>query len=774
MSSSPVRISARAVGGMSTNDCSDLTVREAVTAELTALPFLGELTCPTQSVVAGSMQELVFTYTVGQSGIADSGWLKLCFRFYSDWDLQTDDPQGRDFASARLVSRSLSGRASADSAATARRLKIRYDVKGGERPFQKALLVHVVDGYLRPGDVIEIRLGDRRFGGPGTRVQTFVEDEFEFHLFVDPLGTSRMARAARSVLAIVPGPPEHLAVQGPRLLRSDADSSDVRVHLQDRWGNACRDVTAVATARVGEKELATADFPTEGWAAATLRVPAESSRVDVVAGAAAGVIDEKACYLDLIDDFPSPRALFADLHVHSNDTVGTQDTPWNLAYGRDVGALDVIGYTANDFQITDDVWADVVATCASANENGQLVCYPGVEWCGTAGVGGDHNVVFLGEDTTVARSLEWHQGMTSAAPTPQTWPITELYAAYEKDPDSYLLIPHVGGRRAILDWHHPELERLIEVHSSWGTSPWFLEDALARGLRLGASAASDEHRGRPGGGAPGANIFGGHGGLTGVLAPELTRADVGRALRGRRTWATTGARSVALLRSGPHWMGDEIYTTTDELVAQYNIFGTTGWEELEVWDSAGRLWRRDFHAETGLSDTLVRIRWGGARHKDRYRWATWAGRLTVAGSSVDAVTPWAATHPEQEFLALSNEISWRTTTYGSDIGVIVSLADLASAHLQIESSVVEDDLDASVVISGADLIEDGRRETVVGGLNLTLIVERIADLADLPVTATGQLTVDLPPADSALYLRARQADGHQVWTSPLFVSRSVG
>ena len=26
-------------------------------------------------------------------------------------------------------------------------------------------------------------------------------------------------------------------------------------------------------------------------------------------------------------------------------------------------------------------------------------------------------------------------------------------------------------RRAILDWHHPELERLIEVHSSWGSSP---------------------------------------------------------------------------------------------------------------------------------------------------------------------------------------------------------------------------------------------------------------------------------------------------------------
>ena len=767
----PVRISARAVGGPDTNDCSDLDVREAVTAELNALPFLGELTCPTSTVVAGSTEELVFTYTVGQSGIADSGWLKLCFRFYSDWDLQTDDPQARDFASARVVSRSLVGRASEGSAATARQLKIRYDVKGGERPFQKALLIHVVDGYLRPGDVIEIRLGDRRFGGPGTRVQTFVEDEFEFHLFVDPLGTSRMARAARSVLAIVPGAPDHLAVHGPRLVRSDSDTAELRLHLQDRWGNACRDVTAAVTARVGEKAVAAADFPTEGWAAAALTVPAGCGRVTVVAQTAARVIGEQTCHLDQVDDFPSPRAFFADLHVHSNDTVGTQDTPWNLAYGRDVGALDVIGYTANDFQITDDVWADVVAACREVNDDGRLVCYPGVEWCGTAGVGGDHNVVFLGEDTTLARSLEWHLGMASSAPVPQTWPITQLYAAYDKDPDSYLLIPHVGGRRAILDWHHPQLERLIEVHSAWGTSPWFFADAMARGLRLGASAASDEHRGRPGGGAPGANIFGGHGGLTGVLAPELTRGEVGRSLRARRTWATTGARAVALLRSGEHWMGDEIDCAADELIADYSLYGTAGWEELQAWDAAGLLYRRDLHAETGLSDTLVRIRWGGARHKDRYRWATWTGRLNVDGSSIDSVTPWAATHPEQAFTHDGNGVSWHTQTYGGDIGVIVSLAELANARLRIDATVEEDGLHAGLSVTGAELLAAGDREIAVGGLNLVLRVERIADLTTLPITVNGKLAIDLPPTDTAVYLRARQADGHQVWTSPLFVNR---
>ena len=311
------------------------------------------------------------------------------------------------------------------------------------------------------------------------------------------------------------------------------------------------------------------------------------------------------------------------------------------------------------------------------------------------------------------------------------------------------------------------------MHSAWGTSPWFFEDALARGLRLGASAASDEHRGRPGGGAPGANIFGGYGGLTGVLAPELTRDDVGRALRARRTWATTGARAVALLRSGDHWMGDEIDSAAAQVVTDYALYGTAGWEELQVWDAAGLLYRRDFHTETGLSDALVRIRWGGARHKDRYRWATWTGRLTVTGSSIDYVTPWAAAHPEQLFTARRRRDQLaHHRPIGSDIGVIVSLADLADARLQIDTSVKEDALDAALSVTGAELLAGGNRE----------IASRWAESdparwnaspsrAALPVTVNGKLTVDLPPADSAVYLRARQSDGHQVWTSPLFLNR---
>lgn len=764
-------IEVRPQPALDASDCSVAAVRDDITAQFDALPFLGELRCSHSRVVAGSLDEVVFAYTVGRSGIADSGWLKLCFRYYSDWDLQTTTPTGRDFATARLVRRSLIGGASEDSAATVQRLATRYDVKGGERPFQKSLLVHAVDGYLRPGDVIEIRIGDRRFGGPGTRVQTFVEDAFEVHLFVDPLGTSRMAHAGVHRIAIVPGAPERVVVHGPRIVRSDARTVDLHAHLQDRWGNTCTDVAATLRAQIDGRTVASATTPSAGWCWAALRVPAIPADVAVLAETATGPLASGQTALDVVEEYPAPRAYFCDLHVHSNDTVGTQNTDWNLRYGRDIGALDVLGYTANDFQITDDAWDDVVAACGKISRSGEFVCFPGVEWCGTAGVGGDHNVIFLGEDTTLARSLEWHQGMAGTVPTPQTWPITQLYAAYEKDPESYLLIPHVGGRRAILDWHHPELERLIEVHSTWGSSPWFLEDALKRGLRLGASAASDEHRGRPGGGAPGANIFGGFGGLTGVLATTLSPGDVGRALRARRTWATTGARAVALLHSGDNWMGDEFTTQSAELTAAYALYGTSAWESIAAYDSAGSVWRRNLHAECGLSDDLVRVRWGGARHRDRYRWATWSGRLRIGGTTVDEVTPWAVTHPEQVIETDGSTVTWHTTTYGSDVGVVVRIADLTRARFELETTVHEEDLSASMTVSGAELIADCHRQVEVGALNLRIHIERIANPAALPITVTGDLALRLPEGNSAIYLRANQFDGHQVWTSPLFVSR---
>jgi hypothetical protein len=70
------------------------------------LPFLGRLSCSTKQIEAGSWQEILLDYEVGASGIADGAWLKLTFKFYSDWALfQTEDHQAANYISAEYQAR---------------------------------------------------------------------------------------------------------------------------------------------------------------------------------------------------------------------------------------------------------------------------------------------------------------------------------------------------------------------------------------------------------------------------------------------------------------------------------------------------------------------------------------------------------------------------------------------------------------------------------------------------------------------------------------------
>ncbi|HEU5338105.1 MAG TPA: hypothetical protein VFU39_02355, partial [Sulfuricaulis sp.] len=203
------------------------------------MPFLGKVSCNVESIVAGSWQEIVIDYELGASGMADGSWFKATFRFYSDWALfQTTEPSEANYVSAEYhASPTIPGQ----SPATVQYLKVRFDQKGHERPFQKAVIVDTFDGYLKAGDHIVIRLGDRRFGGPGTRVQTFVEQNFKIRCYVDPLGTSRFAAVNPDlVIQIVPGVPAQLQWAGSRIVKL-GEKLPLRIRAEDEWGNTCWD-----------------------------------------------------------------------------------------------------------------------------------------------------------------------------------------------------------------------------------------------------------------------------------------------------------------------------------------------------------------------------------------------------------------------------------------------------------------------------------------------------------------------------------------------------
>ena len=767
-------------------------------AYLETLPFLGRATLSHREVRAGEWVELIATYEIGAAGFADGGWLKLVFKFYSDWALfQTSDPSAANYISATYVPRSVFP---GESEATVRSLKVRFDQKGHERPYQKAIIVDVVDGYMKPGDRIVLRLGDRRHGGPGTRAQTFAEDAFHFRVFVDSVGASRFAAVPGDLsLRVRPNLARRARLLTPRLVRPGTPFN-VTCRIEDVWGNLADagipPPKALEVRRDGavDRTLPLVWPDTGGaWARAELRLPEAGDYELVVAEpfASARIAVDPAA--------PTPRALFADLHIHAQDTVGVNTTEAVLRFARDAAALDVAGYTANDFNIRPDRWVNAVDVCRELHAEGRFLCFPGTEWCGASAVGGDRNVIFLGDEvrfplSSDGRSLrvfEWNEDTPKdRAQDPGLPTAAHLHGAYRDlaDGDRALLIPHVGGRRALLEWHDPALERLVEIASSWGHFDWFYRDALARGLQVGASAAGDEHRGRPGGGAPGVGSFGVAGGLTGVRARQQTPPRLPRARRARHTWATTGGRAVALLSAGEHRQGDA-FSHAGPLEISYRLFGEA-WERVELRDDQGALLHvRDLHAEAGHDRNRFRIRWGGARIRDRYRWAEWRAVVEITGTSVLNWVAFGLEHPEETVREVSpGRFEIRTDTYGDADQLEFVVSDLAAARgsLRFEIDAYNKTGDALArnpdpitpgatrEFSGGDLLSapGGVLRWELGGAELFLSAERLS-VGPLPSRLDGVATVfpiNGPHGHRALYLFARERDDAKVWTSPLFVT----
>lgn len=765
-----------------------------------ARPFLGSVECSQQTLIAGSWQELVLTYTVGASGLADGGWLKLAFKFYSDWALfQTTDPTAANFVSAEYQAGPL---LEGQSPATVQYLKVRFDQKGHERPFQKAVLIDIGDGYLNPGDKIIIRLGDRRQGGAGTRIQSFVEKGFRFRMFIDPLGSSKFAEVPGDILLdIIPGEPTSLSIIAPRLI-APATQFSVIIRLDDAWGNTCREQPLQGLLVFNHASGQQQEFPfvlaAQGWAICrinNLQVPDGEWQLTAAINDSANL--RAHAWLNAESLATTLRPLYADLHVHSDDTVGTNDTLYNLSYGRDVAGLDILGYTANDFNITEQRWHSAVELINELNREEQFVCFPGTEWCGNTCAGGDHNVVFLGDDKPMfpfdnqgrlVRSFEWNE-FTSGTIRPGAWPLDELYAAYASEPEKHLLIPHVGGRRCNLDWHHPELERLIEVGSAWGQFHWVYAEALERGYRLGASANSDEHQGRCGGGVPATAVFGSRGGLTGVLAEQFSRQGVGKALRARHTFATTGERTYALLQSGDSLMGDvTAYSESGRL--NYRLLGDSGWESVCLYDGESLVWQRDLHQEAGRSGHTVRITLSGARIKDRYRGAYWNGEIEVKGTTINHFHLSGADHPEQTVWRKSpTTLGVQTDTNGDSDTITIGTGGLKDASLNLRLSVnsyikVGDPLKPqphswdpllSLNISGSELLRTGKISVPLAGTELKAEIALVTD-HQLPRDLSGEIILSelnlQDKKEHALFISARQLDQSRIWTSALFMQRS--
>ncbi len=693
---------------------------------------------PQVPVVAGSIGEWSIVYTVGRSCFDDGGALRLSWRFASDWS----EPQFADPAAPSHLAVTTDGAA---------RLDLRYDARGNVRPWMRTVRVRVVDGFLREGETI-------CFVWQRARAQTFRETRFRFRLFVDPFGTDLFQEVPDDLgFPLIAAAAETIRVHGPSHARP-GESVAYHVAFEDRWGNpaAPTDGTVMLVAENGAP-LATARA-TGPTATLDARAPDLPGIARAIArwGESATV---PANPLEVATEGPEFRPYWGDLHGQSGETIGSGTIEEYFAYARDVAGVDFAAHQGNDFQVTPAIWAEIRRQTAAFHAPGRFVTFLGIEWSAITAAGGDHNVLYCGDDGPLHRTSHWQiEDRTDAAS--DAYPIDALYSAFAGSAD-VMLVPHIGGRRAELAWHDPHLERLIEIHSCWGTFEWFRDEAMRRGLRVGFTAGSDDHKGRPGAAAPGSGSFAVRGGLTCVWARNLSREALWEALRARRTSCTTGARIIArLLTADGRWMGDEIPGQTVAPRLEVRVIGLVPLAEVTILRGTETVYRHDLGGRP--SRDAIRVAWRGARILDRNRQQVWDGTLSVDGARIREARGYALDEPNEAVTLESDRaVRWRSRTAGDEDGVDLLLDDGSHGTLAFTTDVCTFTLDL------ADLVD--RREYPAGGVDRAVVVERLP-AAPGPAEVAFAWTDPSPlPGWNAYHLRAKQIDGQMAWTSPIFV-----
>lgn len=735
---------------------------------------------PSGSFETGSYQSLTLTYTAGRFGIDDTGSIKVGFRFATDFGpVQFDDQQGPGYTTVE-----------ASNGAT---LEYKWEFKRNIRPWSRSLYIAVVKDFLSPGDTITIRFGDRRFGSPGIRMQTYCEREFEFRVLADPIATyDYVALPASPTISIVPGPGLLWRAVTPSVVRT-GEAFQLSIKADDKWGNPSDQVNRLLlleSSAVLQGMPKTIRFERGNFTTIAEGLVAEEPGELVIRIFEEG--GRELCQSNPLSVVGRNSALvhfWGDTHGQSNETLGTNSAREYFEFGRDKAFLDVMSHQGNDFQISMAFWKELNELSAAFDRPGRFVCIPGYEWSANTAVGGDRNVHYRHEGETIHRSS--HAQITG--PIDMTDEPMDAHNAHElfdklrgKD---CVVMAHVGGRYADIKYAHDgTLETAVEVHSAWGTFEWILRDAFENGNRVGVVANSDGHKGRPGACYPGASFFGSYGGLTCFLAPRLDRDAIFEAMRRRHHYATTGNRMILDVTAnlpvdselfsrdpalGPApsrieralIMGDIARTTADEVTLAINAVGSAPIERVDVFDGLDLLETIRPYAVDDLG-SRVRLIYEGAEYRGRARTTTWDGSLHLSGNTIRdsrVINNWNLDRGIQE--QDESNLTWKAVTTGNYGAIDLWLRDGLAGRLAFRTKPVSGEM---------ALGEIGIEEQVfeAGGLERAIKLKRLPErMTETRVKLRRKIRIR-PEGDTRLYVRVHQEDGHRAWSSPIYLFRA--
>ncbi len=379
----------------------------------------------------------------------------------------------------------------------------------------------------------------------------------EFNVVIDRGdGTPQRRLPEPLTVDVLPGPATHVELTVPcthtagelpfsATIRDASDNrvpSDDRLQIETDRGSASfamRDGIARATITIGNKSGAT-----------RLRARTQATGFEVSSNPSLHA--------------KPPAYYIGDLHCHDfmSEAAGYTDAVYRWAI--DDRGLDFVSVVPQAHGWLDNqTWTVAKYMNERYLNEGKFVTLLGFEWQHTGY--GDKVVHYLGGDQPYL-----------PVDDPRYNSAAKLYAAL-RESDALTISHHpcypAGSWCSSTDFTTVEtdVDRLVELWSMHGSAEgWDATDrplrdadperqvmpALRRGVRMGFTAGSDTHSGRPGGSAKEPRPH--WGGLTGIWAETLTRRSLFNALYNRHTCALTGARIILKFTVNGALMGSEL------------------------------------------------------------------------------------------------------------------------------------------------------------------------------------------------------------------------
>ena len=533
---------------------------------------------PNRPIIVGSRQTLIIVYYVGKRGIKKDGSIRITIP-HAFTTPQIDEFYKDGFTTAECSKKEISLSMHIES-----RIFCAYRPElSHSGAFGKSVFIQLNNGELIKGDFIKIIYGNTFYygkenWGPKPPKAPCLSGIYEFTIAVDPDGTRAapvtgffLLKKSPSV-TIIPGRLKEIIPVAPSNIEL-GEKIPIYIINVDEYLNPVKCENSIFAVKCDSK------------------IKSYNSRNGILTldpmyfnkkytTYIISLLEKKKIFnntnpIKLGGYMNRENLYWGDIHAHTkySDGMGTPDEA--ITYARDIAKLDFTAVTDHDDigpYLSDKEWEDTKKVIAKYNVPNEFVTFLGYEYRSAFA---DMNVYYPNNEGILmcGKKKKWNE------PSKLIPIVTQKRG---------MIIPHMHFGA---DWsgYNPTIYRVMEVYSQHGNAEYIgcprqipylnsqlqkgnegninttFQEILSLGMKMGVTAGSDSHSGRPGlsNWTRVSRTY--NGGLTAVFGKEKTRKSIWEALYERHCYATTGPRIYLEFSINGYPMGSELQANKRKL-----------------------------------------------------------------------------------------------------------------------------------------------------------------------------------------------------------------